>query len=112
ARPETAFSRSHRIARPGIDERDRYITTDVAATSFQTTSGETYPIREYKPLSINDPVGNQWWTTSTGLETAWDIGPGERLTIVAVIDTGFALEHEEFTGRWAQNSGEQGPTTE
>lgn len=72
---------------------------------------ETFPIRRYHTLAVNDPNGSQWWTKSTGLETAWALGAGSHQTTVAVIDTGFALKHEEFAGRWMMNSGEQGPTT-
>jgi subtilisin family serine protease len=78
---------------------------------FTTTSGQTYPLRKYKTTSVNDPYGNQWWTSGTGLDSAWSIGAGARQTTVAVIDTGFALNHEELSGRWAVNSGEQGSTT-
>jgi subtilisin family serine protease len=70
-----------------------------------------YPLRIYKPLlTPNDPNQAQWWTTSTGLESAWGIGAGSRQTTVAVIDTGFGLKHEELAGRWLANTGEQGPT--
>lgn len=78
--------------------------------TFKVASGETYPLRTYKTLATNDPYGTQWWTTSTGLTTAWNIGAGSHQTTVAVIDTGFALNHEELAGRWATNSGEQGST--
>lgn len=88
---------------------------DVASASsddptFKVASGETYPLRTYKILATNDPYGTQWWTTSTALATAWNVGAGSHQTTVAVIDTGFALNHEELAGRWATNSGEQGNT--
>jgi hypothetical protein len=79
--------------------------------TFKTESGKTFPLRTYKTLAANDPNASQWWTTSTGLESAWNIGAGSRQTTVAIIDTGFALAHEEFSGRWAINSGEQGAAT-
>lgn len=68
-----------------------------------------YPLRTYRTLATNDPNGTQWWTTTTGLNTAWDIGAGTHQTTVAIIDTGFALQHEEFANRWASSNGEQGP---
>lgn len=72
--------------------------------------GKTYPLRTYKTLAIpNDPNATQWWTTSTGLPTAWGYSTGTGARI-AIIDTGFALAHEEFAGRWLTNSGEQGAT--
>lgn len=79
--------------------------------TFKTASGKTYPLRTYKTLAVNDPYANQWWTSGTGLTTAWNIGAGPRQTTVAVIDTGFALGHQDLAGRWANNSGEQGATT-
>jgi hypothetical protein len=82
-----------------------------SAPTFRSASGKTYPLRTYKTLATNDPYGSQWWTTGTGLDTAWSIGAGSRQTTVAVIDTGFALSHEELASRWATNSGEQGATT-
>ncbi len=89
---------------------NQYAVVDQGTATFQTASGATYPLRTYKPLLVNDPVGQQWWTDSTSLDTAWDIGSGPRQTVVAVIDTGFALQHEEFTNRWSNNSDEQGLT--
>lgn len=79
--------------------------------TFTTAAGQTYPLRKYKTVSVNDPYGNQWWTSGTGLDSAWSIGAGARQTTVAMIDTGFALNHEELSGRWATNSGEQGAAT-
>lgn len=84
---------------------------DLSTRTFKTPSGEIYPLRTYKTLSVNDPLGNQWWTTSTNLDTAWNIGAGSTQTIIAIIDTGFSLGHEEFSNRWAINSNEQGATS-
>jgi len=39
------------------------------------------------------------------------MGSGGYETTVAMIDTGFALGHDEFHNRWATNSGESGPTS-
>lgn len=84
--------------------------TSVSSPTFTTKTGETFPLRTYKTLAANDPYATQWWTTSTGLDAAWNIGAGSYQTVVAVIDTGFSLQHEEFSNRWATNSGEQGAT--
>jgi hypothetical protein len=87
------------------------ISHSPSSPTFTTKSGKTFPLRTYKTLGANDPNATQWWTTSTGLNSAWDIGPGTNQTVVAIIDTGFSLQHEEFQNRWAINSGEQGDTT-
>ena len=71
-------------------------------------NGKVYPLRKYEAfLSPNDPYGLQWWHTSTALPQAWD-SIGSPDTTIAIIDTGFALNHEEFNGRWATNAGENG----
>jgi subtilisin family serine protease len=68
-----------------------------------------YPLRAYQQLlTPNDPSATQWWTSDTSLPQAWSVSTGGSNTTIAIIDTGFALAHEEFAGRWYQNSGELG----
>jgi len=89
-----------------------YTEDVVQGDKIVDSSGNEYPIREYKLLlTPNDPNATQWWTTSTGLEQAWGIGNGSTPTTIAIIDTGFDLGHEEFSGRWYQNTGELGVAT-
>ena len=83
---------------------ERMVSSDVF-----TVGNQRYPLRKYKALlAPNDPSASQWWVTQTGLPSSWDHGTGAN-TKIAIIDTGFALEHEEFAGRWLDNSGETGP---
>lgn len=87
-----------------------YQTSTVQAATF-VENGRVYPLRIYKALAApNDPNATQWWTTSTGLPAAWDYngGAGQR---IAIIDSGVSLDHQEFSGRWAINGGEQGSAT-
>ncbi len=73
------------------------------------TNGTTYPNRIYSPmLAPNDPSYNQWWVAPNDMTSVWDVPAGTYQTKIAVIDTGFALNHQEFAGRWATNSGETG----
>ncbi len=73
-------------------------------------NNKEYPLRTYKPLlTPNDPQAAQWWVTNTKLNQAWDTPAGNNETVLAIIDTGFALGHEEFAGRWYTNTGEAGP---
>lgn len=75
-----------------------------------TEDGREFPLRIYKTaLTPNDPLYNQWWVAPNNMTAVWDIPAGARTTKVAVIDTGFALNHQEFAGRWAINQGEAGP---
>lgn len=91
---------------------DQRTPAPTEATTFLAESGEVYPLRTYRPLfTPNDPGATQWWTTATGVPTAWSIGAGSRPTTIAVIDTGFGLAHEDLIDRWYTNSGEQGPAS-
>ena len=74
--------------------------------------GREYPVRAYELLlTPNDPGATQAWTTNARLPQAWDIPAGNHQTLLAIIDSGFALQHQEFAGRWHTNSGESGPAT-
>jgi subtilisin family serine protease len=59
-------------------------------------------------LTPNDPIYPQWYTDKISAPSAWDITTGSSGVTVAVIDTGFALSHEDLAGRWAENAGEKG----
>lgn len=83
------------------------------ATPLRTViiDDKEYPVYAYEPLMTpNDPNAGQWWVTNSRLNLAWDTPRGAHETTLAIIDTGFGLNHEEFAGRWAGNSGESGPT--
>lgn len=99
-------------SKPNSKKNTQHIDVNLQPSNptFKTISGRQYPLRTYKTTAVNDPYGNQWWTSGTGLDSAWSTGAGSRQTTVAVIDTGFALNHEELANRWATNSGEQGTT--
>ncbi len=60
----------------------------------------------------NDPVyeSTDWSLTKINSEAAWDIATGDGSTIVAVIDSGFALNHDDLSDRWHANSNEIGTT--
>lgn len=69
--------------------------------------GKAYPNLIYKPLlTPNDPGATQWWTNLTGLHAAWSSSTGTSNVVIAIIDSGVALAHEEFAGRWYVNSRE------
>lgn len=82
------------------------------STAVVTINDKNYPLRAYQTMvTPNDPFATQWWTTSTNLPAAWDISTGSSAVTIAIIDTGFGLNHEEFSNRWYQNAGELGTTT-
>jgi hypothetical protein len=84
---------------------------DLKIDEFVTIDGKRYPQRVYRTMSIpNDPQADQWWVRNIDLDDAWDTPEGNHQTTLAVIDTGFALQHEELSGRFAVNGGESGAT--
>lgn len=61
--------------------------------------------------ATNDPwLGNSWAMTKIQANRAWDLSTGSSSVAVAVIDTGFELNHQELVNRWFTNSGEIGQT--
>ena len=59
----------------------------------------------YRP---GDLPATQWYLDKISAPTAWEKSTGSSSTTVAVVDTGFALAHDELFSRWATNSGEMG----
>lgn len=67
---------------------------------------------EYRMFTApNDPgyIGN-WALAKVNAPAAWNIATGNGQTVVAVIDGGFGLAHEDLSSRWATKSGETGMT--
>lgn len=61
--------------------------------------------------TTNDPLAaNQWHLSASSARTAWDYWTGSSNTTIAVIDTGFALNHEDLSPKWKLNEAEMGPT--
>jgi len=60
----------------------------------------------------NDPgySGGSWSLAKINAEAAWNISTGNKQTVVAVIDSGVALAHEDLVDQWHINSGETGMT--
>lgn len=77
------------------------------------TIDKEYPYQAF--VTPNDPYYTHptltpWALTRTGAPTAWEQTTGAPV-IVAVIDTGFALQHEDLMTQWYQNPGETGTTS-
>ena len=59
----------------------------------------------------NDPLASSAWTLQkVNAPTAWNSVTGNDQTIVAVIDGGFALAHQDLGSQWYGNPGETGTT--
>lgn len=68
---------------------------------------------EYRALlTANDPgYSSSWILQKVNAPAAWNISTGNNQTVVADIDSGFALNHEDLAANWRTNSREQGTTT-
>lgn len=68
--------------------------------------------RTYYPLALpNDPgYSASWALQRVNAPAAWNISTGNTSTVVAVIDTGFALNHEDLKDTWYTNANETGTT--
>lgn len=88
--------------------------TETVATSAPRQAEITQKITkeyEYRALrTSNDPLQQPAWIQN-GLHTttAWDTATGNGV-VIADIDTGFALNHQDLSSQWFQNSGEVGTT--
>lgn len=61
--------------------------------------------------TVNDPHAASDWTHSkANANTGWDIAVGDDQTTIAVIDSGYALAHEDLASQWHVNVGESGVT--
>ena len=66
-------------------------------------------IQYFASATPNDPLhGSQYYPTLINLDDAWDTTTGDSGTVVAVIDNGFALSHEDMENRWYLNTAENG----
>lgn len=100
------------LEEPTIPRETAPARSKIIAQRTVIINNKEYPLRTYQPLALpNDPMASQWWVTNTNFDKAWEVPTGARQTLLAIIDTGFALKHEEFSNRWYINSGESGTTT-
>lgn len=84
----------------------------VAPKHQQVTATVTEEI-EYRLLAnVNDPLAqNRWYLNDIKASQAWDTIDTNKSAVVAVIDSGYALNHEDLTNKWHLNTGETGQTS-
>lgn len=73
-------------------------------TELKADNVSLYERKKYSSLytfSTQDALYPQWYTSAIRADDIWDETIGSASTTVAVIDTGFALNHEDLVGRWA-----------
>ena len=80
-----------------------------ASTILQSQSFEQF--RYTALLAPNDSqYSGSWYHSKLQTNRAWDVTTGSGGSVIAVIDTGFALDHQDLTNKWYTNAGEQGQT--
>ncbi len=84
----------------------------LTTTSTTLRSSPNAPqIPYYLMSSANDPYyGSNWALSKIQVNRAWDLSTGDNTKTVAVIDSGFELNHEDLVNRWRTNIGESGQT--
>ena len=68
-----------------------------------------YPYHALSTLPDDPYYSGSWLLQHTNASGAWNISTGSQVTI-AVIDTGFALQHEDLSSQWKTNPSESGMT--
>lgn len=96
--------------------KTRAVSPSKIAKNVSPSLAQTLALNEdehifYATAIPNDPVYPQWYQTIIHAPQAWDITTGQPTTLVAVIDTGFALGHEDLQDTWYTNVYETGTTT-
>ena len=117
--PPSALSKNMNVApapapQPKKQEASKSTPAPNSENTFASSllAGKDYPQLAYYALQTpNDPqVASSWHHTTIQSARAWDMSTGSASTVIAVIDTGFALAHEDLANKWASNSGETGIT--
>ena len=88
----------------------------VPASPKQTAIRQSTVIEQiyYPFMTPNDPgyAQNSWPLVNMNAPATWSLATGNGSTVIAVLDTGFALNHDDLKDGWYQNSGEMGMTTD
>jgi subtilisin family serine protease len=66
-----------------------------------------YAVRATEAITPNDPYwSNQWGLTQIGAPAAWSVVTGTPDVVIAVLDTGVYLDHEDLASKLWTNPGE------
>ena len=83
----------------------------IATSTTLRSNPNALQIPYYLMSDANDPYyGSNWALSKIQVNRAWDLSIGDNTKTVAVIDSGFELNHEDLVNRWRSNLGESGQT--
>lgn len=93
---------------PGLN-----IYTVHSSSPLLTSGSQLMPSTTYRALlTPTDPsYSSQWYLPAIAAPQAWNTQTGSATTITAVVDTGFAVQHQDLANKWSRNTNEIGPTT-
>ena len=92
-------------------EKPSDIPSNTAPKQSQIATSIEQEVVYYPLRTANDPgYAASWALQKMKAPAAWDISTGTSSTVIAVIDSGFALGHDDLKDAWHINSGEQGLT--
>ena len=76
-------------------------------TTWAMTIGILVPTSFVSAFAPNDPdLGEQWYLSKIHAQEAWEHSQGDRRVVVAVLDTGMDLDHEDLVDNLFTNTGE------
>lgn len=110
--PTTNTNSTHSVAhiQPKQDTQAQ-LSTGLSPKYEQLTASVQQEYVYHMLADPNDPsYANDWTLGKVNAQSGWTITTGNNQTVVAVIDSGFALNHEDLISQWATNSGETGMT--
>ncbi len=101
------FIKSNNLDESEIHKSNSLPNTYIVYKPKDQLNADSVSLAERKKYSslynfmTQDAIYPQWYTTSIRADDYWAESTGSTSTTVAVIDTGFALNHEDLDGRWA-----------
>lgn len=92
------------------NQGDRQAKRTVSTIQKQVAANQTLTQKRYYLLDTpNDTYYNStWYLQNINAPAAWNITNSSAGVTIAVIDSGFALNHQDLSARWKLNSGESG----
>ncbi len=109
------FVQTNNLSDQAIEAVEQLAVYAVNRTGLKAGAGtEVFTTQRYKAAltPVDTHYNLQWHLPKVNAPAAWNNAVGSAAPVVAVIDTGFGLAHEDLDGTWATNAGERGLTSQ